>query len=109
MKAKVVEAENGIPFYVRVIEQGERYGHEDAAVWQDAMPGVIFYDFRFAHYKTFGPMGQQVATYYLQTIIQGNDGLNLDLGIPAWQIDAKTMNDLRWWLEEQVVELSESS
>ena len=65
--------------------------------WTAAIVGdlVKFYD---APYQ-YAYMGQFVSTYYISTILDGDCGLNLDGGVPSWQISAVGMKEIRDWLK----------
>ena len=66
--------------------------------WTAAIVGnlVKFYDAHYMHTD----MGQFVSTYYISTILDGDDcGLNLDGGVPTWQISAVGMKEIRDWLK----------
>lgn len=94
-KARVFTAANGVDFYVRILDEGDQYGN--GAVWEHKRAGVAFYDFRFAHQK-FGPMGQQISTYFLETIMSGEGGLDLLTYADEWKIDNETMEKIRDFL-----------
>jgi len=86
----------GIPFNVRIVQQGERYGRQDCLEHPDRMPMVEFYDDRYHDCEEWKERGQFVARYYLDTFfqIQGR-GVVLDGGITDWQLG---------WLEVQAVQ-----
>ena len=118
-KAKIFTNARGVEFYVRIIKEGERYGadvhyerngvdltaFDSAARWKSEELGVIFYDFEYAFQSQHvGPMGQQISTYYLETILRGNGGIDL-MGYEAkWKIDDVTMFGIRQWLAAYVEE-----
>jgi len=85
---------DGRPWTVRAIAPGElSYGSSpvDAAT-------VEFYDKRQAG-EHFGPLGQFVSSYYIETLLDGDDGdLDLVSDIPEWSIDVATMVEIRAWL-----------
>lgn len=60
-------------------------------------PMVKFYDHTYAG---FGPLGQYVADYYVETLLTGNQdhGLCLNGGVPVWTIDRTPMMVVRMWL-----------
>lgn len=122
-KSKVFTDQKGDTFLVRIIEKDEHYGanvlaigfkdgneylvHDAAATWDSEKPGVIFYDFEYAEFKSFGPRGQQVSTYFVETMLEGGPtvwdrGLCLQGGITKWTIDGATMKTIRGWLNVQV-------
>lgn len=63
-------------------------------------PLVKFYDATYAGHPEFGPLGQYVADYYVETLLTGNQdhGLCLNGGVPVWQIDRSSMMVVRMWL-----------
>jgi hypothetical protein len=84
-------ARNGIPFRVVFYHPGESGPYPAAA--DPEHPIVEFYVRRFPHTDH----GQFVSRYYADTILRrgsfpmGPGPLNLDGGIPAWNIDADSM------------------
>lgn len=112
-KARVfTDGSTGTQWYVRIVECGDRYGlHDDRAEWEQARPGVIFYDFDYAHQGGFGPMGQQVSSYFLDTLTERpyGQGLSLDMGIDKWQIHWGTFSEIRRFLLDAKEELSKES
>ena len=102
---KTYTAENGIPFAVRILNEGDSYGLNDSLTYNKdnkhepfkGSPMIEFYDTRYDHTK----YGQFVARYYWKTLFDGlphNQGINLHGGVPDWSIDGNTysriMNDL---------------
>ena len=57
---------------------------------------VKFYDARYEHTI----YGQFVSSYYVSTILEGDDGLCLDGGVPDWKISAAAMSRIRAWLQD---------
>lgn len=55
---------------------------------------IEFYDARYEHTD----LGQFVARYYIDTIIDHTSGLNLHDGVPAWCISSTAMARLHSWL-----------
>lgn len=99
-KARVfTDYHTGTQWYVRIINVGEFYGN--GATWE-GKPGVIFYDFDYAHQNGFGPMGQQVSTYYLDTLLEHKQGYGIDLmGYePKWKIHWGCFSEIFRFLEE---------
>jgi hypothetical protein len=89
----------GRTFMVRLVEEGDAYGREDCLTHRDRTPLVEFYDATYAG-RGFGPRGQFVSRYYLDTLTGegsfsqgdlrvGMNGLNLHFGEPAWKLDAQ--------------------
>ena len=70
---------------------------------------ITFYDSRFKDRPFFSKYGQQVAKYYMNTLL-GKDGfgggsiknsyLNLQGGVDDWYIDSKASNKLINWIEK---------
>lgn len=114
-----VRASHGVPFLVRLVREGERYGLNrciehgtDPRALKDAGPLVEFYDLR---YPMHGEPGQFVSRYYVDTVLGRDDyskrigntnprcGLLLDGGNPdTWTVDAATMDVVRAWLTHHV-------
>lgn len=94
----------GRTFNVRVVHEGDEYGLNDCLV-HDGEPMVEFYDATYEGDK-FGPRGQFVSRYYLSTLtsVMGAEpgrGLNLDGGVPVWQITAENVAEaIAYALEE---------
>lgn len=98
--APIKNHETGIPFTVRLVEKGDRYGLRNCLVHNEDEPLVEFYDARypFCSDPEGNVLGQFVSRYNL-TILTGEHefssggiagrGINLHGGEPNWQIDAK--------------------
>lgn len=89
-----ITPEGGVPFLVRVIREGDRYGMSMGLVYGEPMPAVEFYDTRYMH----GVFGQFVSRYYADTILAGDSGLDLEASVPDWKIDADSMRYVRAWV-----------
>lgn len=99
-----INASHGVPFLVRIVNVGDKYGRdfcltysegERGEEFRDADPLVEFYDARYPHTE----YGQFVSRYYRSTLLEGPvSGLNLHGGIPAWRVDADSMANIRSWL-----------
>lgn len=89
----------GIPFNVRIVQQGDNYGLNNCLTHESKEPLVEFYDQRYPHTE----FGQFVSRYNITTLLkrENNLGLDLDGGIPDWKIDAKEMNDVITWLSAE--------
>jgi hypothetical protein len=89
---------NGIPFRVRIIEQGDKFGLNDCLVNRNSVPIVQFFDRRF----NFSENGQFISSYYISTLINDNkkNGLCLQGGVPDWTISAASMTLVVSWLKE---------
>lgn len=94
MRTLTIIAANGVKFTVLDLQPGE-FGAFSAA--RSEQRQVEFYD---AHYR-FTQWGQFVTRYNADQIT-GKDrsrGLDLDGGVPAWSIDAKTYRTIQAWLK----------
>jgi hypothetical protein len=78
----------GVAGPVRVVYVPKDRSGEDGQSGKDAV--VIFYDARSA----FKRMGD----YYVQDILEGSEGLNLNMGNSDWRIDKKNMDLVREWI-----------
>lgn len=86
----------GIPFNVRIVQQGDRFGRQGCLEHPDRMPLIEFYDARYTDHADWSGRGQFVTSYYLDTFFQiQNRGVMLDGGIPDWQLG---------WIEVQTVQ-----
>jgi len=113
--------DKGRNFNVRIVRTGDRYGRDDClthgAEKNDKMvegPMVEFYDAtheKSTKFTDFMGRGQFVSRYYITTILGkdrfANEGGEKDTGLdlmgyePVWKIDAKAMNLVRDWLDNQ--------
>lgn len=84
-----------IEWNIRLIEKGQGYGLEDKLIHAEEEPLIEFFDARHDHTEH----GQFVSRYYVSTFMQGDNGVNLYGGVPAWQIDAETKRLIKQWLE----------
>jgi hypothetical protein len=98
-----IETVQLIPFVVRIVELGERYGCKNYLVYGKEGNGpqplgdvlVEFYDARYDYTE----YGQFVARYSRSALLRIREsGLLLNDKKDAWQIDADTMADIRQWL-----------
>lgn len=96
-----VKNELGVPFKVRVVQPGERYGRDNCQVHDDMDPLVEFYDERFPFYTDPEGvvLGQFVSRYSASTIANAAGGLQLDGGIAEWRVSSTDMDKVRAWLE----------
>ena len=91
---------NNIPFHVKLVNQGEKYGLNHCLTHNKTDPLVEFYDARYV--KGFESIGQFVSRYYLSTLMENkgnNRGLCLDGGIPEWCVNADCMKQIYNWLD----------
>ncbi len=61
---------------------------------------VEIYDDTRAGDPRFGPRGQRASSYYVDTFNEVNGGLNLDGGVPVWQIGPDEVRAIQGWLNE---------
>lgn len=92
---------HGIPFNVKLVKQGEKWGRDNCLTHDKADPLVEFYD---ARYTKLDPLGQFISNYYLSTLMNTQwgdcrEGLNLYGGEPDWYIDKQGMTEVFEWLE----------
>ena len=93
-----VTATSGIPFRAVYVPADATLPNHPKAPAADGAT-VEFYDRRY----DFTPDGQFTGgRYYACDIIDGEAGLILDDGIPAWRIDAGAMRIVRQWLNLQL-------
>lgn len=99
----IIYNDEGNPFGVRIVREGDCYGLDDMLVYEpcgrgerfiDGDPLIEFYDMRYT--DRFGERGQFVSRCYRSTLMEhdGRYGLNLDGGVPAWHIDAEAMQQV---------------
>lgn len=90
--------DQGRSFTVRVVRRGDGYGVNDQVVHPWSNPLVEFYDATYAG-PVFGPRGQFVNRYYVDTLIRslcGPDvhGLVLEgASANVWRLDAATFRE----------------
>lgn len=97
---KVIQVTNhmGDKFNVRLVEQGDYYGLNDAVKHDNSKPMVIFYDDDGT--RTFSEYGQQVSSYYLETLEEwyieeeGGHYLSLDMGVPKWTVTKENIGEV---------------
>ena len=89
-----VQVPNGKRFTVRIVREGDRYGLDDCLTHDESGPMAEFYDATYAGDERFSPHGQFVSRYYVSTLMESQHrgrGLDLCGYVPAWTIDARTM------------------
>jgi hypothetical protein len=87
--------EAGVPWRVRIVYAGDKYGLKDCLTHDETMPLVEFYDMGYP--DIHGPGGQFVQRYNLDTLVRDRPhpvGLNLYGGEPRWEIDAESLMPL---------------
>jgi hypothetical protein len=100
MYIRTFTAAQGLDFTVILLDPGEPGPTEAPANDDHAI--VQFYDVRHTvPSPPFTTYGQLVSSYWLETILPGDAGINLRVGSPEWVIDAITLNEIRSWLREK--------
>ena len=89
-----ITSEGGVPFLIRIVGEGERYGRNNCLTHDEPMPLVEFYDGRFPHTE----FGQFISRYYADNILSHEGGLDLEFSVPDWKIDADSMRYVRAWV-----------
>ena len=91
--------DRGMIWAVRIVRKGGKYGLNFCLEHDKDDPLVEFYDCRYE----FTNYGQFVSRYYISTLIEGDQsrGLNLDGGVPSWQISGEAMLRVRAWLQDK--------
>lgn len=97
----IIYNDEGNPFGVRIVREGDCYGLDDCLTYDETDdhfragdPLIEFYDMRYT--DRFGERGQFVSRYCRSTLMErdGRYGLNLDGGVPAWRIDVDAMQQV---------------
>lgn len=88
--------DRGREFLVRIVRKGDRYGRNDALVYEDDRPTVEFYDPSYPD-PSFADRGQFISSYYARTLLMGGLGLRLH-DAAEWSIDSNTMSQIRTWV-----------
>lgn len=88
------------PWLARVVFEGDRYGLNNVLIHDKSDPLVEFYDRE--NLERFSPWGQFVSRYYLSTLTmhKGERGLNLDMGVPSWQINGESFDRIISWAKD---------
>lgn len=98
MKIKIFhDTRSHLVWAVRIVEQGDKYGLKDRLTHEGEEPLVEFYDTRYEHTD----LGQFVSRYFIDTLADGEGGLNLDGCEPEWTIHRPCMHRIRDWLRRQ--------
>lgn len=92
----------GIPFRVRVVFLGEKYGKSHCLTHEDLEPLVEFYDARFPKFDDVLGLGQFVSRYQAKDLTDSH-GLNLDGGVDAWYLTKDNMVSVLDWLHDELV------
>lgn len=96
-------------FVVKIVWKGDPYGR-DLSLTNYDKPIVEFYDATYAETDAFGPYGQFVGSYYIETLLERDVDRPLSLwtSIPEWTVPAEGMAEVREWLTLQVEQASKS-
>jgi hypothetical protein len=92
--------DDGRPWVVRLVFNGDKYGLDFKLTHAEEDPLVEFYDARYEHTA----YGQFVSHYYASTLLdsetlrQPGQGLNLAGGVPEWKISSKGMLRVLLWV-----------
>lgn len=89
--AFVQTGERGVPFVVRVVFKGDKYGLDFCLEHDKDMPLIEFYDAR--HWHT--PFGQFVSRYRYKEVAdcqKERRGIQLDGGTPSWCVDFEAVD-----------------
>lgn len=94
-----ITSARGVPFNLRIVRHGDRYGLRDCLTHDSARPMVEFYDARYTDAQGFTPRGQFVSRYFVRTLLDGSaSGLMLEGSEREWDIDGATMARVRDYL-----------
>lgn len=101
MKQTKVTNEDNREFNVVIRFPGDRYGATGSLVATRTL--VEFYDATYEG-EQFGDIGQFTGGRYHVEDIKGRGygRLSMDLGVPAWTIDAETMEEVQNFLHAEV-------
>ena len=94
-----VTNDQGVTFHARLIRTGDRYGLADKLT-NDRGPMVELFDAE-ADPAKFGPLGQFVSRYYVDTFnetAEDGRGIALDGAVPRWTITAANVAEVAAWL-----------
>lgn len=94
MIARLKNRSTGIVWTLRLVPVGGLYGLNNQLVNETGKAQIEFYDFRhkFNTSPSGDMLGQFVSRYYVDTIFgRCPNGLCLDGGISAWNLDAESM------------------
>lgn len=93
----ITNQHNGLTYMIRIVEQGDCYGHNMALINSLDTPMVEFYDtrYKFDHDGDI-ILGQFVTRYSLNTIKeQGPNAICLQGGVVDWVADNQAMTQLQ--------------
>lgn len=92
---------NEVPFVVRIVRSGDRFGLDGCLEHKGDNPMIEFYDARFDHNPWLPFKGQFVSRYYLTTLIGHRGGLMLDGGVPAWDLNEADFEGVMQWVSDE--------
>lgn len=91
-KVVSVVSDKSIPFNVRLVEKGDKYGVADCLTHTMDEPIVEFYDARYPHtHDEQGNLGQFISRYNWSIIDCCKGGINLHGDEPDWSINEETL------------------
>ena len=98
-----VTNDQDVTFHVRIVREGDKWGRDDCLTWDDERPAVEFYD-ATADPAKFGPRGQFVSHYFLETILEGHPDFGIDLhhGVIRWSITGRNKQQVIEWATRQL-------
>ena len=89
------QGNHGRKWKVRIVYTGDKYGR-DYCLTNEKKPLILFFDMEEDKEKF--PIGQEVSSYYLESI-QGKQGaLNLNGEVDKWFITSESMKEIQKWL-----------
>lgn len=94
---------SGIPFNVRFLKKGEKYGRSNKLIHQEEEPLVEFYDARYIS-PEFGMFGQFISRYYVSTLLKDEEdyALILDGGVKDWVLSSENVKQVKQWLNSLI-------
>tara|TARA_R110000796_G_scaffold19029_9_gene57275 strand:+ start:1620 stop:1904 length:285 start_codon:yes stop_codon:yes gene_type:complete len=87
-------------FNVRLVNKNDKYGREWRLTHDENDPMVEFYDSRCLDSST--GLGQFVSRYYVSTMMEVEDGLNLDCGIDGWEISGDGVEKVKEFIKNNI-------
>jgi len=87
--------DHGVPFALRVVKEGERYGRNGCLQHEGPDDLIEVYDMRFPLETWMGFEGQFITRYYRTTFEEAGPGLLMDISIPMWRLSPDTLEMLQ--------------
>ena len=103
-----IRGKDGREFTLRIVWKGDSYGRDQSLRNHDR-PIVEFHDSTYAG-ETFGPLGQFIGSYYMETLLDRDERHDLTLwtSVPEWTVPAAELNKAMAWIVQQVGEQAEA-